>query len=167
MFCISGFQQSFGSGFHDNQFLFVHRVQLPDYTLAALVFRIVGARVKELIYRNIQKGDNLKEDINTWTLAMIFNVKDGSISAVYQLRKMILRLAFFVSSASDFPTESKIIKCSFTMVHFYITRILFYISGLHCGMKRNCEFSCYFISHAKSRKSKPVEQLFAVWRYVS
>ena len=48
---------------HDRQFLFVHCIEQPVNMLAAVAFAVLPVRIKELVYGNIQQGDDLVKGV--------------------------------------------------------------------------------------------------------
>ena len=108
--------------------------------LAAVTFAVLPVRIKELVYGNVQQGDDLVKGIQTWMLTPVFKIHDRAWGTVYKLCKIFLRPTFRLSFALDLPAQSVEVKPSFILVHSHITRILFYISGLTMRTKRNFMF---------------------------
>lgn len=71
--------------------------------LAAIAFAILPVRIKELVYGNVQQGDDLVKGIQTWMLTPVLKIHDGTRGAVYELCKVFLRPAFCLSFALDLP----------------------------------------------------------------
>ena len=108
--------------------------------LAAIAFTILPVRIKELVYGNIQQGDDLVKGVQARMLAPVLKIHDGTRGTVYELCKIFLRPTFRLSFALDLPAQSVEVKPSFILVHSHITRILFYISGLTMRTKHNFMF---------------------------
>ena len=108
--------------------------------LAAVAFAVLPVRIKELVYGNIQQGDDLVKGVQAWMLAPVLKIHDGTRGTVYELCKIFLRPTFRLSFALDLPAQSVEVKPSFILVHSHITRILFYISGLIMRTKHNFMF---------------------------
>ena len=105
--------------------------------LATVAFAVLPVRIKELVYGNVQQGDDLVKGIQTWMLTPVFKIHDR---AVYELCKIFLRPTFRLSFALDLPAQSVEVKPSFILVHSHITHILFYISGLVMRTKHDFMF---------------------------
>lgn len=71
--------------------------------LAAIAFAILPVRIKELVYGNVQQGDDLVKGVQARMLASVLKIHDGTRGAVYELCKVFLRLAFRLSLALDLP----------------------------------------------------------------
>ena len=71
--------------------------------LAAVAFAVLPVRIKELVYGNVQQGDDLVKDIQTWMLTPVFKIHDRG-GTVYELCKVFLCPAFRLSLALDLPT---------------------------------------------------------------
>ena len=92
--------------------------------LAAVAFAILPVRIKELVYGNVQQGDDLVKGVQARMLAPVLKIHDGTRGTIYELCKVFLRPAFRLSLALDSP----------------ITPILFYISGLTMRTKHSFMF---------------------------
>ena len=88
---------------HDRQFLFVHCIEQPVNMLAAVAFAVLPVRIKELVYGNIQQGDDLVKGVQAWMLAPVLKIHDGTRGTVYELCKVFLCPAFRLSLALDLP----------------------------------------------------------------
>ena len=108
--------------------------------LAAVAFAVLPVRIKELVYGNIQQGDDLVKGVQARMLAPVLKIHDGTRGTVYKLCKVFLCLAFCLSFALDYPAKSVEVKPSGVLVHSHITPILFYISGLTMRTKHNFMF---------------------------
>ena len=108
--------------------------------LAAVAFAVLPVRIKELVYGNVQQGDDLVKGIQAWMLTPVFKIHDGARGTVYKLCKVFLRPTFRLSFALDFPAQSVEVKPSGVLVHSHITPILFYISGLTMRTKHSFMF---------------------------
>ena len=108
--------------------------------LAAVAFAVLPVRIKELVYGNVQQGDDLVKGVQARMLAPVLKIHDGTRGTVYKLCKVFLCLAFCLSFALDFPAQSVEVKPSGVLVHSHITPILFYISGLTMRTKHNFMF---------------------------
>lgn len=108
--------------------------------LAAVAFAVLPVRIKELVYGNVQQGDDLVKGVQARMLAPVLKIHDGTRGTVYELCKVFLRPAFRLSLALDLPAQSVEVKPSFILVHSHITHILFYISGLTMRTKLNFMF---------------------------
>lgn len=108
--------------------------------LAAVAFAVLPVRIKELVYGNIQQGDDLVKGVQARMLAPVFKIHDGTRGTVYKLCKVFLRPAFRLSLALDLPAQGMKIKPSDVLVHSHITPILFYISGVIMRTKHNFTF---------------------------
>lgn len=71
--------------------------------LAAVAFAILPVRIKELVYGNIQQGDDLVKGIQAWMLTPVFKIHDRAWGTVYKLCKIFLRPTFCLSLALDLP----------------------------------------------------------------
>ena len=71
--------------------------------LAAVAFAILPVRIKELVYGNVQQGDDLVKGIQAWMLTPVFKIHDRAGVTVYKLRKIFLRPTFRLSFAIDLP----------------------------------------------------------------
>lgn len=71
--------------------------------LAAIAFAILPVRIKELVYGNVQQGDDLVKGVQARMLASVLKIHDGTRGAVYELCKVFLRPAFRLSLALDLP----------------------------------------------------------------
>ena len=71
--------------------------------LAAIAFTILPVRIKELVYGNVQQGDDLVKGVQARMLASVLKIHDGTRGAVYELCKVFLRPAFRLSLALDLP----------------------------------------------------------------
>ena len=89
---------------HDRQFLFVHCIEQPVNMLAAVAFAVLPVRIKELVYGNIQQGDDLVKGVQARMLAPVLKIHDGTRGTVYELCKVFLCPAFRLSLALDLPT---------------------------------------------------------------
>ena len=69
--------------------------------LAAVAFAILPVRIKELVYGNIQQGDDLVKGIQAWMLTPVFKIHDRAWGTVYKLCKIFLRPTFRLSFALD------------------------------------------------------------------
>ena len=71
--------------------------------LAAVAFAILPVRIKELVYGNIQQGDDLVKGVQARMLAPVLKIHDGTRGTVYELCKVFLCPAFRLSLALDLP----------------------------------------------------------------
>lgn len=71
--------------------------------LAAIAFAILPVRIKELVYGNVQQGDDLVKGVQARMLASVLKIHNGTRGAVYELCKVFLRPAFRLSLALDLP----------------------------------------------------------------
>ena len=71
--------------------------------LAAVAFAVLPVRIKELVYGNIQQGDDLVKGVQAWMLVPVLKIHDGTRGAIYELCKVFLRPAFRLSLALDLP----------------------------------------------------------------
>ena len=71
--------------------------------LAAVAFAVLPVRIKELVYGNVQQGDDLVKGVQARMLAPVLKIHDGTRGAVYELCKVFLRPAFRLSLALDLP----------------------------------------------------------------
>ena len=71
--------------------------------LAAIAFAILPVRIKELVYGNVQQGDDLVKGVQARMLASVLKIHDGTRGAVYELCKIFLRPTFRLSFALDLP----------------------------------------------------------------
>ena len=71
--------------------------------LAAVAFAVLLVRIKELVYGNVQQGDDLVKGIQTWMLTPVFKIHDRAWGTVYKLCKIFLRPTFRLSFALDLP----------------------------------------------------------------
>lgn len=62
------------------------------------------ADIKELVYGNIQQGDDLVKGVQARMLAPVLKIHDGTRGTVYELCKVFLCPAFRLSLALDLPT---------------------------------------------------------------
>lgn len=108
--------------------------------LAAIAFAILPVWIKELVNGNVQQGDDLVKGVQARVLAPILNIHDGTRGTVNELCKVFLRPTFRLSFVLNLPAQSVEVKPSFILVHFHITHILFYISGLIMRTKLNFMF---------------------------
>ncbi len=69
--------------------------------LAAVAFAILPVRIKELVYGNVQQGDDLVKGIQAWMLTPVFKIHDRAWGTVYKLCKIFLRPTFRLSFALD------------------------------------------------------------------
>ena len=58
----SGFLNALGCGFYHDKFFFI-RVYKDINVLAAVTFAVLPVRIKELVYGNVQQGDDLVKGI--------------------------------------------------------------------------------------------------------
>ena len=65
--------------------------------LAAVAFAVLPVRIKELVYGNIQQGDDLVKGVQAWMLAPVLKIHDGTRGTVYELCKVFLCPAFRLS----------------------------------------------------------------------
>lgn len=65
--------------------------------LAAVAFAVLPVRIKELVYGNVQQGDDLVKGVQARMLAPVLKIHDGTRGAVYELCKVFLRPAFCLS----------------------------------------------------------------------
>ena len=56
--------------------------------LAAVAFAVLPVRIKELVYGNIQQGDDLVKGVQAWMLAPVLKIHDGTRGTVYELCKV-------------------------------------------------------------------------------
>ena len=103
--------------------------------LAVVAFAVLPVRIKELVYGNVQQGDNLLKGVQARMLAPVLKIHDRTRGTVYELCKVFLCPAFCLSLALDLPE----VKPSGVLVHSHITPISFYISGVI--MRTNCNFT--------------------------
>ena len=71
--------------------------------LAAIAFAILPVRIKELVYGNVQQGDDLVKGVQARVLSPVFKIHNGAWGAVYELCKVLLRPTFCLSLALDLP----------------------------------------------------------------
>ena len=71
--------------------------------LAAVAFAALPVRIKELVYGNVQQGDDLVKGVQARMLAPVLKIHDGTRGTVYKLRKIFLRPTFRLSFAIDLP----------------------------------------------------------------
>lgn len=71
--------------------------------LAAIAFAVLPVRIKELVYGNVQQGDDLVKGVQARVLSPVFKIHNGAWGAVYELCKVFLRLTFRLSFALDLP----------------------------------------------------------------
>ena len=71
--------------------------------LAAVAFAVLPVRIKELVYGNVQQGDDLVKGIQAWMLTPVFKIHDRAWGTVYKLCKIFLRPTFCLSLALDLP----------------------------------------------------------------
>ena len=69
--------------------------------LATITGATFVRRIEELVYGNFQQGDELIECVEAGMLAPVFNIHDGTRSAVYKLCKILLCPAFRLSFTLD------------------------------------------------------------------
>ena len=89
--------------------------------LAAVAFAALPVRIKELVYGNVQQGDDLVKGVQARMLAPVLKIHDGTRGTVYKLCKVFLCLAFCLSFALDFPAQRVEVKPSGVLVHSHIT----------------------------------------------
>ena len=113
-----------------------------DYLKVGQVMEILRQRGVRLIAINdnvdTEKGDN---DMTPFLNIMYeFYARDTSRkiksgSEVYKLGQMLLRPAFGLAPTFDFFAQGAAIQALFVLVHYHITPILFYISGVNMRTK--------------------------------
>jgi len=96
---------------------------------AAVANATFAGRIEKLIYGNVKQSDKLIECIKAWMLAPVLYVHDGTRSTVYKLCEVFLRPALCLSFSLDLFAQRMEVEPFCVLVHFYITPILFYISG--------------------------------------
>ena len=96
---------------------------------AAIAGAALANGIKELIHGNFQQSDELIKGVEAGMLAPVLYVHDGTRCAVYKLCQVFLCPALCLSFALDFLAQRMEVKLSCVLVHFYLTPILFYISG--------------------------------------
>ena len=47
--------------------------------LATVAFAVLPVRIKELVYGNVQQGDDLVKGIQTWMLTPVFKIHDRAV----------------------------------------------------------------------------------------
>ena len=67
--------------------------------LAAVAFAVLPVRIKELVYGNIQQGDDLVKGVQARMLAPVLKIHDGTRGAIHNLGQVFLRPAFALSCA--------------------------------------------------------------------
>lgn len=114
--------------------------------LTAIAVAILPVRIKELVYGNVQQGDDLVKGVQARVLSPVLKIHNGTRGTVYELCKVFLCPAFCLSFALDFPAQSVEVKPSGVLVHSHITPISFYISGVIMRTKHNLCFSSISLS---------------------
>ena len=71
--------------------------------LAAVAFAVLPVRIKELVYGNVQQGDDLVKGVQARMLAPVLKIHDGTRGTIYELREVFLCPAFGFSFAFDLP----------------------------------------------------------------
>ena len=71
--------------------------------LAAVAFAVLPVRIKELVYGNIQQGDDLVKGVQAWMLAPVLKIHNGTRCTINELREVFLCPAFGFSFALDLP----------------------------------------------------------------
>ena len=71
--------------------------------LAAVAFAVLPVRIKELVYGNIQQGDDLVKGVQARMLAPVLKIHDGTRGTIYELCKVFLCPAFRLPLALDLP----------------------------------------------------------------
>ena len=107
--------------------------------LAAVAFAVLPVRIKELVYGNVQQGDDLVKGVQARMLAPVLKIHDGTRGTIYELCKVFLCPAFRLPLALDLPASCVEVKPSGVLVHSHITPISFYISGVI--MRTKCNFT--------------------------
>ena len=97
--------------------------------LAAIAGAVFAGGIEELIYGNFQQGDELIKGVEAGMLTPVFDIHDGTRSTVNKLCEVLLCPALCLSFTLDLFAQSMEVKPSVILVHFYLTPILFYISG--------------------------------------
>lgn len=113
----------------------------------ASALTVLLVREKELIHGNIQKHDDLIKGVEAEMLAPVFNIHNGSRSAIYKLGQIFLRPTFPFSFSLNFPTQGVKIKPFIILVHFYIT--LYYSTFRASPRERNI-ILCLVVFHFKN-----------------
>ena len=62
--------------------------------LAAVAFAVLPVRIKELVYGNVQQGDDLVKGVQARMLAPVLKIHDGTRGTIYELCTPIL---FYIS----------------------------------------------------------------------
>lgn len=65
--------------------------------------KVLPVRIKELVYGNVQQGDNLVKGVQARMLAPVLKIHDRTRGTVYELCKVFLCPAFCLSLALDLP----------------------------------------------------------------
>ena len=71
--------------------------------LAAVAFAVLPVRIKELVYGNIQQGDDLVKGVQARMLAPVLKIHYITRGKVYELCKVFLCPSFCLSLALDLP----------------------------------------------------------------
>ena len=71
--------------------------------LAAVAFAVLPVRIKELVYGNVQQGDDLVKGVQARMLTTIFKIHNGTRCTINELREVFLCPAFGFSFALDLP----------------------------------------------------------------
>lgn len=89
-------------------------------------FTVELVREKELIYGNIQQGDELIKGVEAGMLSPIFNIHNRARGAIHKLGQIFLRPTLGFSLSLDLPAQSLEVKLFVILVHFHI--ILYYFT---------------------------------------
>ena len=90
----SGFLNALGCGFYHDKFFFI-RVYKDINVLAAVTFAVLPVRIKELVYGNVQQGDDLVKGIQVWLWgryavlcfsSILFYIPDDNIDRLKEWR---------------------------------------------------------------------------------
>ena len=71
--------------------------------LAAVAFTVLPVGIKELVYGNVQQGDDLVKGVQARVLSPVLKIHDGTRGTVYKLCKVFLCPAFRLSLSLDLP----------------------------------------------------------------
>ena len=84
----SGFLNALGCGFYHDKFFFI-RVYKDINVLAAVTFAVLPVRIKELVYGNVQQGDDLVKGIQVWLWGRYAVLCFSSILSTYSMTTLI------------------------------------------------------------------------------
>ena len=84
----SGFLNALGCGFYHDKFFFI-RVYKDINVLTAVTFAVLPVRIKELVYGNVQQGDDLVKGIQVWLWGRYAVLCFSSILSTYSMTTLI------------------------------------------------------------------------------